>query len=250
VARNLEFVLEARGTPRGERSGRMHDAISAAGFPTALLGRRPGELSGGERQRAALARALVQEPRPLLLDEPRTGLDRDRRAHVIATLRRLRVEHGLSMLLVTHDQGEAFALADHVAVVHAGRVSQYGTPEDVYRRPDSRRVAEFVGTASFLPVRRQDGQLQTALGRFPEAGTPDGPQIAVFRPEDVLFDDASDLRGDVRDTYFQGDHWMHTVAVASGDVFVRATTPVDAGASVGLRATRVAFVPADDGRAQ
>jgi len=248
VRANLEFVLDARRVPRAEREEAVRDALDATGLDHGLLGRRPGELSGGERQRAAVARALVQAPSLLLLDEPLTGLDRDLRYHLIATLRHLRTTRGLATLLVTHDQEEAFALADRVALLDGGRVVQQGAPEEVYRSPATRFVAEFVGVGSCLAVERENGRLITPLGSFDAEGAPSGPVLAMFRPEDIEVETTSDCRGRVLDAFFQGDHWMHEVEV--GDtvperLLVKAPERLAVGQPIGLQARRPAFVPAD-----
>src|SRR5439155_13311053 len=121
----------------------------------------------------------------VLLDEPMSNLDRELRVQILSLLRRLRVERGLSALLVTHDRDEAFALADRVVVLRAGRVEQEGTPEEVYARPRSRYVARLVGTASFVGAQRKGASLATALGSWPADGPANGPLLAVFRPESV-----------------------------------------------------------------
>lgn len=248
VRRNLLFVLEARGVPRGERQDAVEAALRDVGLPPRLLERRPGELSGGERQRVAVARALVQEPALLLLDEPLTGLDRDRRLHLIATLRRLRAERGLATLLVTHDQAEAFALADRVAVLREGRVAQCAPPETVYRRPVSREVASFVGAASLLRVTRDESGLVTPVGTFPvPADCASGPLVAVVRPEDVAVRPGTgSIPARVLDAFFQGDHWMLTVEVNGSEVLVRAATAPPDDGSLSLSVSDIVFVPAGE----
>jgi iron(III) transport system ATP-binding protein len=250
VSGNLGFVMEARGVRGADAAKRAREAVDAVGLPAALLERRPGELSGGERQRAAIARVLVQEPAVVLLDEPLTNLDRELRVQILAMLRKLRAERGLASLLVTHDRDEAFALADRVAVLRAGRVEQHGTPEDIYATPASRYVARLVGTASFVPAERRDGTFATALGSWPADGAPNGPVVAVFRPEMVRFSGQSGVRGRCVDAFYRGDHWLHTVEVeapgARPSVLVRAARPAKPGEAVTLEADRPAFV-ADNG---
>jgi ABC-type Fe3+/spermidine/putrescine transport system ATPase subunit len=250
VRGNLDFVMEARGVRGADAAKRAREAVDAVGLPAALLDRRPGELSGGERQRAAIARVLVQEPAVVLLDEPLTNLDRELRVQILAMLRKLRAERGLASLLVTHDRDEAFALADRVAVLRRGRVEQHGTPQDIYATPSSRYVARLVGTASFMPAERRDGTFATALGSWPADGAPNGPVVAVFRPEMVRFSGQSGVRGRCVDAFYRGDHWLHTVEVeAPGvrpSVLVRADRPAKPGEAVTLEADRPAFV-ADNG---
>jgi iron(III) transport system ATP-binding protein len=246
VRGNLAFVLEARGVKGAAANGRIAEAVAAVGLPAALLERRPGDLSGGERQRAAIARVLVQEPAVVLLDEPLTNLDRELRVQILAMLRRLRAERGLASLLVTHDRDEAFALSDRVAVLRKGRVEQHGTPEEIYGTPASRYVARLVGTASFLPAERRGSTLATALGEWPAASAPNGPVVAVFRPEMVRFSGPNGRRGRCVDAFYRGDHWLHTVEVeaagARPSVLVRAAAPAKPGEAVTLEADRPAFV--------
>jgi ABC-type Fe3+/spermidine/putrescine transport system ATPase subunit len=151
VEENVAFGLEARGFNKSVRTDRARALLASVGLEGA--GRRPVQsLSGGEQQRVALARALVIEPRALLLDEPLSNLDptlrRTMREELRQMLRRLRV----TALFVTHDQEDAFAIADRVALMKKGRLLQIGTPEDLYDRPVSRDVAEFIGRATLLPA--------------------------------------------------------------------------------------------------
>jgi ABC-type Fe3+/spermidine/putrescine transport system ATPase subunit len=167
-------------------------------------------------------------------------------------LRALRKSRGLASLLVTHDRDEAFALADDVAVLRRGRVAQRGTPEAIYATPASRYVAGLVGTASFLPVERKDGNLVTPLGTWPSAGAPNGPLVAVFRPETVRFSDRGHIRARCADAFYRGDHWLHSVTIEGSEatVLVRGASPAKPGQAMALEADRPAFAVEDgDGRA-
>ncbi len=155
VAQNVAYGLRVRGVARTETERRVEQALRMVrmdGFGE----RRPTQLSGGQQQRVALARALVIEPRVLLLDEPLSNLDARLRDELREEIRRLHRETGLTMVYVTHDQKEALALADRLAVMDRGRLVQVGAPLDVYHRPRSRFVAGFLGDSNFLPgtVRR------------------------------------------------------------------------------------------------
>jgi putative spermidine/putrescine transport system ATP-binding protein len=133
-------------------------------------GRKPGQLSGGQRQRVALARALVNRPKVLLLDEPLGALDLKLRENMQEELKALQQSLGITFVFVTHDQGEALSMADRVAVFNDGKIMQVGTPQEIYQKPASRFVADFVGSSNVLPpdfVKRYSGQ--HALGQ-PEAG--------------------------------------------------------------------------------
>jgi spermidine/putrescine transport system ATP-binding protein len=151
VFENVAFGPRTRGLGRGEverRVGRMLDVVRLGD----AAGRRPDQLSGGQRQRVALARALVNEPSALLLDEPLSALDLELRREMQRELKRIQREVGIAFVLVTHDQEEALALADRIAVMRGGRLEQVGTPEEVWDAPASAFVARFVGGANLLPV--------------------------------------------------------------------------------------------------
>jgi thiamine transport system ATP-binding protein len=144
VAGNVGFGLRMRGTPKEAVAARVHETLDLVGL-AGFDGRRVAELSGGEQQRVALARALAPAPRLLMLDEPLGALDRALRDHLVAELRALFVRLGLSILFVTHDHSEAFALADRLVVMHEGRVEQVGPPGEVWRTPANEFVARFLG---------------------------------------------------------------------------------------------------------
>ena len=150
VRENVEFSLMLR---KVDRATRAREAEAALGL--VKLGgygdRKPGQLSGGQRQRVALARAIVGKPRVLLLDEPLGALDLKLREQMQEELKALQRTLGITFIFVTHDQGEALSMADRVAVFDHGRLKQVGTPEEVYRRPNSRFVADFVGSSNLLP---------------------------------------------------------------------------------------------------
>ncbi len=242
---NLDFVLEARGVRRAERPDETLAAFAAVGFPSELAARYPGELSGGERQRAAIARAIAQQPRILLLDEPLTGLDRHLRRHLLETLAALRAERGLAMLVVTHDQEEAFALADRVAVMNHGVIEQEGAPEDVYAAPQTAFVAGFVGPAALLESTVSAGSARTPLGEFPAAGVADGARLAVFRPDTVRVATGSSAHpGVVETAFYRGGHFLLVVRLTEGDqrVLVRSNAGVEPGTQIALEADGPAFV--------
>ena len=175
VGENVAFGLEARRLPKAEVRQRVAAALASvdlAGFER----RRIAEISGGQQQRVALARALAPEPRVLLLDEPLSNLDptlRERtRRELAATLKRI----GITTLLVTHEQEEAFDLGDRVALLHGGRLEQLGTPHELYRSPATRFVAGFIGRSSLLPVTVEDVGAQDEDGSSP--ATVSGPALA------------------------------------------------------------------------
>jgi len=169
VAGNVAFGLRMAGMDRAEVSRRVDAALERVGLP-GYRDRSIGNLSGGEQQRVALARALAPEPRLLMLDEPLGALDRTLRERLLGELRQLFADLGITAIYVTHDQEEAFALADHVVVMRAGRVEQEGKPEEVWRRPAGEWVARFLGLANIVEARVVDGWAVTPWARFRVSG--------------------------------------------------------------------------------
>jgi putative spermidine/putrescine transport system ATP-binding protein len=150
VRDNVAYGLMVKGMAKGPRHARAEDMLALVKLD-GYGDRKPGQLSGGQRQRVALARALVNEPRVLLLDEPLGALDLKLREAMQEELRALQRRLGLTFVFVTHDQGEALSMADHLAVFNGGRIVQAGTPSDIYDRPATRFVADFVGSSNVLP---------------------------------------------------------------------------------------------------
>ncbi len=197
VARNLAYPLERRGVARAESGRRVLETARTLGLEP-LLGRRPGELSGGERQRVAMGRALVRKPRVFLFDEPLSNLDARLRADLRGEIARLHASTGATSLYVTHDQVEAMALGDRIAVLRAGRIEQLGTPREIYDRPATRFVAEFVGTPAMnvLDARRDGERLVAGPLVLPAApGDPDRLELGV-RPEHLRLEPAAAGEGD------------------------------------------------------
>ena len=163
VERDVAFGLEARGVGKRERLAQAREALAGVGLEGQARA-RVQSLSGGEQQRVALARALVIEPRVLLLDEPLSNLDptlrQTTRDELRATLRR----SGVTALFVTHDQEDAFAVADRIAMLSRGRLLQVGTPEELYHSPATREVAEFVGRATLLPAELMSDGVWVTVG--------------------------------------------------------------------------------------
>jgi putative spermidine/putrescine transport system ATP-binding protein len=150
VIDNVAYGLMIRGVGRAERYRSAEQALEMVALQ-GLGQRRAGELSGGQRQRVALARALINKPRVLLLDEPLGALDLKLREQMQEELKNLHRQLGITFIFVTHDQNEALSMADRVALFNDGRIVQVGTPQDIYRRPQSRFVADFVGSSNVLP---------------------------------------------------------------------------------------------------
>ena len=150
VGENVAYGLMIRGVAGAERRARAREALGLVKL-SGMEDRRPSQLSGGQRQRVALARALVNQPKVLLLDEPLGALDLKLREQMQVELKALQRSVGITFIFVTHDQGEALAMADRVAIFNEGRIVQVGTPQEIYERPRSRFVADFVGSSNVLP---------------------------------------------------------------------------------------------------
>ncbi len=207
VAGNVAFGLRVRGAARPERTARVSELLELVGLPGAQR-RAVAALSGGEQQRVALARALAPSPRLLMLDEPLGQLDRGLRERLVAELRRLFGRLGTTVLAVTHDQGEAFALADRVVVMRDGRIAQSGTPREVWQRPADEFTARFLGFENVTAATVRGEAADTAWGRLPvPAGSAQGEHPLLVRPAGVrLTAPADGLRCTVETRTFRGHH--------------------------------------------
>ncbi len=170
VARNVAFGLEERRVPSQEIDRRVKQALSSVRMED-YADRKIAQLSGGQQQRVALARALVIRPRALLLDEPLSNLDAKLRLEMRAEIRRVCKESGLTAIYVTHDQKEALSISDRMAILESGKIAQIGRPEEVYRRPQSRIIADFIGETNFIPGKIASSNsettiVDTAIGTF------------------------------------------------------------------------------------
>jgi spermidine/putrescine transport system ATP-binding protein len=163
VRDNVGFGLKMARVPRGESDTRVVEALQLVALD-AYADRYPAQLSGGQQQRVAVARALVNRPAVLLLDEPLGSLDLKLRKRLQVELSQIQREIGTTFVFVTHDQGEAMAMADRIAIMNEGRVEQIGAAEEIYRQPASRFVADFIGESNFIPVEWREGAVVTARG--------------------------------------------------------------------------------------
>jgi putrescine transport system ATP-binding protein len=259
VGENVAFGLKQEGVPKREREARvaaMLDLVEMLAFKD----RKPPLLSGGQRQRVALARALVKEPKLLLLDEPLAALDKKLRERTQLELVGIQRRVGITFIVVTHDQEEAMTLADRLAVMDKGRVQQVGTPREVYESPNSRFVADFIGSVNLFDgrvVAAGEGWAEVALddgtvlrAAASEAVAPGGAAAVAVRPEKLSLAAApggegeNELHGTVRATAYLGDSSVYHVELPSGQV-VRASVANAArrGASVLARgdAVRLGF---------
>jgi iron(III) transport system ATP-binding protein len=227
VAENVRFPLDAQGIGRAEADRRVDRALEMVGLG-AFRDRPSPLLSGGQQQRVALARAIVKGARLLLLDEPLSNLDARLREQMRVELRDLQKRLGTTALYVTHDQEEALALSDRIAVMRDGVVVEEGAPEEIYLRPRTAFAARFVGQADLLPcvVERREGEtlhLRTALGAILSRCAPArlGPTLALLiRPEHVEFSDIGEnlVRGRIARRVFAGRLVEYAVAAEGGTV--------------------------------
>ncbi|MEW2619996.1 ABC transporter ATP-binding protein [Streptomyces sp. NPDC048106] len=207
VGANVAFGLRMHGVAKGERDARVGELLRLVGLPGA--GRRAvAGLSGGEQQRVALARALAPRPRLLMLDEPLGQLDRSLRERLVVELRELFGRLGTTVLAVTHDQGEAFALADRVVVMRDGRIAQSGTPLEVWQRPADAFVARFLGFENVVPATVTGAVADSPWGRLPvPEGARQGDRTLLVRPAGVrLVPAGTGLRCTVTARTFKGTH--------------------------------------------
>jgi putrescine transport system ATP-binding protein len=204
VAENVGYGLRREGLPKPEIARRVAQALEQVRLADHAA-RRPAQLSGGQRQRVALARALVKRPKLLLLDEPLAALDRKLREGTRFEMVRLQEELGLTFVMVTHDQEEAMSMASRLAIMDLGRVVQVGTPHDVYERPRSRFVADFIGIANILPL---------ADGRW-LALRPEKIALCATRP-----DAAHAVAGKIVDIAYEGDRSLYRVATTDSVLLV------------------------------
>lgn len=225
VAENVAFGLRgADPEARRQRAAAMLDLVGLAQHAQ----RYPHELSGGQQQRVALARALAPAPKLLLMDEPFSNLDIELRARLGAEVRQILKASGTTAILVTHDQQEAFAIADRIGVMHRGRLEQWDRPYDLYHRPATRYVADFIGEGVFLPAQVLDPtrvsiELGVLKGDVPVpcqggcATCGKGCHVDVLlRPDDVVHDDASPMTAEVVRKVFRGGDFVYTLKLDSG----------------------------------
>jgi iron(III) transport system ATP-binding protein len=208
----------AFGLPRPARRSRVDEVLDLVGLRD-LAPRYPHELSGGQQQRVALARALAPAPALLLLDEPFSNLDADLRTQMRDEVERILRASRTTAVFVTHDQEEAFTLADRVGVLRAGHIQQLAPPQELYHRPATRFVAAFVGAADFLPGTVTDQGIVTEVGTFANVDQlPTGGSVDVMiRPDDITFVPQADGLGTIVRRYFRGSETVYCIRLPSGD---------------------------------
>ena len=221
VRQNIAYGLRIAKVAAADTDRRVHDIMALVHLDE-LAGRNANELSGGQAQRVALARALVMRPDVLLLDEPLAALDLKLRKSMEEELRRIHQSIGGTFVFVTHDQGEAMALANRIAVMENGKVVQEGHPEEIYSHPKTRFVSDFIGEANIFAGRRAGGEVRLGAGAsFPNSG-PDGPVTVVVRPEAIRLNPADRdadviLPGKLFDIVFLGPYVKYKIALDGGE---------------------------------
>ncbi|MFJ2989088.1 ABC transporter ATP-binding protein [Collimonas sp. NPDC087041] len=228
IAANIGFGLP--GVGKQQRTRRVEEMLALVGLEGSQE-KYPHQLSGGQQQRVALARALAPEPRLLLLDEPFSSLDVELRERLAHDVRQILTQARITALMVTHDQMEAFAIGDVVGVMQAGQLEQWATPYDLYHRPATRFVADFIGHGVMLPGRlvESGGRLtvSTALGELRDVSATALPPIRVdgdagwqfdvlLRSDDIVHDDASPFKARIVRKSFRGAEFLYTLQLASG----------------------------------
>ncbi|MFJ9683033.1 ABC transporter ATP-binding protein [Streptomyces sp. NPDC101194] len=250
VGANVAFGLRMRGISRRNQELRVAELLDLVGLPGAER-RAVAALSGGEQQRVALARALAPRPKLLMLDEPLGQLDRGLRERLVVELRTLFGRLGTTVLAVTHDQGEAFALADRVVVMREGRIAQVGTPLEVWQRPASAFVARFLGFDNVVEATVSGTAADTVWGRVPVAeGSPQGACDLLVRPAGVRIGAPDEgLRCTVGTRTFRGNHVAVRLMPEHGPVLeaecaLRDAPEEGATVGVGFDATETVVLPA------
>ncbi|MGB9376533.1 MAG: ABC transporter ATP-binding protein [Mycobacteriales bacterium] len=226
VEQNVGYGLMVKRVPRSRRQDRVRDALKTVRLE-GYAGRRPSQLSGGQRQRVALARALVNRPKVLLLDEPLGALDRQLREQMQVELKELQREVGITFLFVTHDQDEALTMSDRLAVFRDGRIEQVGTPEDVYDRPATAFVADFIGTSNLV-----EGPLAEQLFGAPGASALRPERIRVLSQQEQAAADERTAGAVVVDVVYTGALLRRVLTLDAGPTWI-ATAPADSDGRTG-----------------
>jgi iron(III) transport system ATP-binding protein len=266
VFENVAFPLQIRKLPKSEVARRVAEALRLVGLAE-FEGRKSSELSGGQQQRVAVARAIVQSPAAMLLDEPLSNLDAKLRDRTRAEIHRLQRALGIAAMYVTHDQAEALALSDRVLVMSEGRVVQEGTPRQIYEEPADEFVADVVGAANFIDVTSEPAGPGAARVSLPGGASLEvkrgsisgGVARLMLRPDRIAIAGAdapetlppARMRGTVRQRLYQGSHFEYVVAIegeASLRVFAREEIPEGASVLLGIDGRDCVLIGGDRGK--
>ncbi len=215
IKKNIAFGLNKQS--KKAVSQRVNELLELIGMSD-IEHKYPHQLSGGQQQRVALARALAAKPDLLLLDEPFSSLDVTLREQIATEVRKIIKHEGISAILVTHDQQEAFAMADKVGLLHQGEMIQWDTPYNLYHKPASRYAAHFIGQGVMLPARvLNSNSIQTELGiihtRLPDDYEKNCPVEILIRPDDIIYNNTSDYQLEIIDKIFRGAEFLYTLKV-------------------------------------
>ncbi|MCB5162680.1 ABC transporter ATP-binding protein [Marinomonas algarum] len=220
ITENIAFGLSA--WPKSDAQERVSYLLNLVGL-SGFESRYPHSLSGGQQQRVALARAMAPKPKLLLMDEPFSGLDAKLREELVPDIRDILKHEKMAAILVTHDQMEAFAMADQVSVMSAGEIHQTGTPYNIYHDPETRFVAEFIGHGDFLTAtvcgaNCVHSDLGTIRGDLDHGFEANQEVDLLVRPDDILHDDDSEFVGMIESKFFRGSHFLYRVKLSSGKI--------------------------------
>lgn len=247
---NVAFGLRQQHVPVAEVQQRVSDALALVGLDE-LASRVPKQLSGGQQQRVSLARALVVQPRLLLMDEPLSNLDAKLRVEMREEIRRIQQQLHMTVIFVTHDREECFAISDRVAVMNGGRVEQYDTPQNIYEHPATEFIARFIGFDNFMPVTATNAHTMMSTGvSFQTVAPATGATTATIRPDAIQLvqnnsANANTIAGTIKSSTFLGKTYRYTLSTAVGELKadVESATPLAVGTDVNLYLDPVALLP-------
>ena len=259
VAQNVGFGLRMKKLPKPEIDRQVREVLGVVKLDH-LAGRYPAELSGGQQQRVALARAVALQPKVMLLDEPLSNLDANLHEDMRSEIKRMHVEYGITTVYVTHDQSEAMAISDRIAVINAGRIEQLEAPHRLYSRPRTRFAAEFIGRTNLIEGRRQAGKMNFPSFEAPSPGGADGPLLASVRPQNLRLLPRGDgaapsgpgmlyLPGRVEERIFLGERWDYGLTLDGGQALRAAGPPEEdfpEGSVVWIALPEAAVIPVED----
>lgn len=222
VEENVAYGLQAKKVPKNEIKTRVAEALKLVQIEK-LKDRRPNELSGGQQQRVALARAFVIEPSVLLMDEPLSNLDAKLRVQMRTIIKKLQRRLGITTIYVTHDQEEALAISDRIAVMKDGNIMQVGSPEKIYKKPENNFVAGFIGVSNFIPC-EVEGEKESAKITVENAFALEkalksnytGKAILSVRPEQLFFSETEGIPGKIEISTFLGDYIEYEITLDNG----------------------------------